>query len=70
MRISIVSGHGSIILFMTNKEQFDTAMRKVLSVSKVEMKQRIEAEKNTPRVGKKRGPKPVASRALDVSVQN
>jgi hypothetical protein len=49
---------------MTNKENFDRAMRKILTVSKAELQRRLDAEKRQPRIGKKRGPKPSASRAL------
>jgi hypothetical protein len=30
---------------MTEREKFDTAMKKILSVSKVELQRRLEAEK-------------------------
>lgn len=52
---------------MTNKENFDKAIRKILTVSKAELQRRMDEEKNRPRVGKKRGPKPSAFRALGVS---
>lgn len=32
---------------MTESEKFDTAMKKILSVSKVELQRRLEAEKKT-----------------------
>ena len=42
---------------MTERETFDAAMKKVLSVSKQELQRRIEADKQRPRIGEKRGPK-------------
>jgi hypothetical protein len=42
---------------MTERENFDKAMKKILSVSKAELQRRLEAEK-----AKKRTSKPSASR--------
>ena len=47
---------------MTNKENFDIAMRKVLSVSKDELKRRLDVDSRSLKIGGKRGPKPSASR--------
>jgi hypothetical protein len=38
---------------MTNQEKFDATMKKVLSVSKVELQRRLEAEKKDKAEGKK-----------------
>lgn len=38
---------------MTEREKFDAAMKKILSVSKVELQRRLEAEK-AAKVGKRR----------------
>jgi len=42
-------------------QKFDNAMRRVLHVSKAELKQRLEAEKLANAGKPKRGPKPKAS---------
>jgi len=52
---------------MTEKETFDTAMRKILSVSKPELERRIAEDNARLKVGKKRGPKPFASPSPAVS---
>jgi len=55
---------------MTNKENFDTTMRKVLGVSKSELQRRIEEDKQRLKIGKKRGPKPSSSRDPGVSARS
>lgn len=52
---------------MTNKENFDNQMRKILSVSKEELRRRLAEDTARQKIGGKRGPKPFASPVPAVS---
>lgn len=43
---------------MTERERFDAAMKKILSMSKVELQRRLDAEKSEKKVPKKHGSEP------------
>ena len=53
-----------------NKQRFDQAMTRILSVSKQELRRRLETDARRLKIGKKRGPKPSAFRDPDASGQN